>query len=248
MRFDTHFDTTESMRKQNGVSGSVKAQTQQANIKELAVMKGDSCVASRRLRLGRQVAFEHTTKTTADGQLACTFCACARGNNSPHQQVAVVCIRHSKRETRRQRMAVDIQAVVMMRAWNKAALADHFHTTLTHRLASFQMAMSMWKYLCIGTIRWDEDKKWEEFSGFSTFRTLLVGLLSSLSFLFLCTDSFKLNGQSEWFLSLTSSAADSTCWIDMGRLEPRVRDTPQKLGQQTLTDGRRSAWCVGALK
>ena len=87
-------------------------QTHQADIKELPAMKVDCCVASLLLRHGRQAALECTKKTTADGQLARTFCSCVRGNNSPHQQVAVVCIRHSKRETRRPKTAA-IQAVVM---------------------------------------------------------------------------------------------------------------------------------------
>ena len=167
---------------------------------------------------------------------------------TPHQQAAVVCIRHSKRETRRPRTA-DIQAVVMIRTWNKAMVADHFLTTLTHHLASFQTAMSLWKYPCVGMIRWDEDEKWEEPSVF-LLSTLLV-LLSSRPFLFLCADLFKLNSQSERFLPPTGSAANSTCWIsqknsDTGRLEPTVRDTPQKLGRQMLTDGQPSAWCVRA--
>ena len=53
-------------------------------------------------------------------QLPCTSYACVRGNNSPYQQAAVVCISHSKREIGRPRTA-DIQAVVMIRTWNKAA-------------------------------------------------------------------------------------------------------------------------------
>ena len=48
------------------------------------------------------VALEHTAKTSADGQEARTHCACVSGNNSPYQQAAVVCIRHSKEATGRQ--------------------------------------------------------------------------------------------------------------------------------------------------
>ena len=190
---------------------------------------------------------------TANGQLPRMFCTSMRWNYSSHQQVAVVCIRHSKKETRRPRTA-DIQAVVMILTWNKALFADHFHTT--HHLASFQMTMSLSKYPCVGTIRWDEDIKREEPS-VRVLLTLLVCLLSSLPFLFSGTDS--LNSQSEWFLSPTGSAADSTCWIgrktsDTGRLEPTVQDTQQKLGRETLTDGpklsdgRTSAWCVRACR
>lgn len=51
-------------------------------------------------------------------QQACMFCAWEkmRENNSPNQQVAVACIRHSIRGTKRAR----------------AVLAYHFHTNLTH--------------------------------------------------------------------------------------------------------------------
>ena len=45
------------------------------------------------------VALEHTAKTSADGQEARMNCACVSGNNSPYQQTAVVCIRHSKEAT-----------------------------------------------------------------------------------------------------------------------------------------------------
>ncbi len=41
----------------------------------------------------------NTPKTTANEQLAHTFWTCVRGNNSPYQPVAVVCICHLKRET-----------------------------------------------------------------------------------------------------------------------------------------------------
>ena len=93
---------------------TLKAQTHRTGIKELAATKADCCVASQRLHLGQKIIVEHTEKTTANGQLACTFCDCARGNNFPFQQAAIVCIRHSKRETGRPRTA-DIQDVVMKR-------------------------------------------------------------------------------------------------------------------------------------
>ena len=82
-----------------------KALTHQTDAKELATTKADCSVASRRLCLGQKVALEHNAKTTANGQLARTFCACVRGNNSPYQQVAVVCICYSKRDTGRPRTA-----------------------------------------------------------------------------------------------------------------------------------------------
>ena len=56
--------------------------TQQADDKELVVTKADCSIASRRLCIGQKVALEQTAKATVDGQLACTFCACMRGNNS----------------------------------------------------------------------------------------------------------------------------------------------------------------------
>ena len=45
------------------------------------------------------------TKSTANSQLACSSCTCVRGRNSPHHQVAVIYICHSKRETGRLRTA-----------------------------------------------------------------------------------------------------------------------------------------------
>ena len=87
-----------------GVS-PIKALTHQTDVKELAATKVDCSVASRRLCLGQKVALEHTAKTTANRLLARMFCACVRGNNSPYQQVAEVCIRHSKRDTGRPRTA-----------------------------------------------------------------------------------------------------------------------------------------------
>ncbi len=51
------------------------------------------------LRLNQKCALEHATKTTANEQLAHTLRTCVRGNNSPYQPVAVVCICHLKRET-----------------------------------------------------------------------------------------------------------------------------------------------------
>ena len=63
------------------------------------------------------------TKTTAVSQLAHLFCICVRGNNSPHQQAAVVSSHHSKRETGKLRTA-DIQTAVP----DKAAFAYHSHT------------------------------------------------------------------------------------------------------------------------
>ncbi len=71
------------------------------------------------LRLNQKVALEHATKTTANEQLAHTFWTCVRGNNSPYQPVAVVCICHLKRET-------GIARTVVIQTTNKAALVYHF--------------------------------------------------------------------------------------------------------------------------
>lgn len=48
-----------------------------------------------------KAALKHTTDTTADVQLAHTFCTSVRGNTSLYQQMAVVCNRNSRRESRK---------------------------------------------------------------------------------------------------------------------------------------------------
>ncbi len=58
---------------------------------------------------------EHTAKT------ACRFCACMRGNNSPCQQMAIVCVCLLKRESRSP-MTEDFQTV----AWPLLNHADQF--------------------------------------------------------------------------------------------------------------------------
>ncbi len=64
------------------------------------------------------------------------FSTYMRGNNSPYQQVAVVCIHHSKRKTERAWTA-DIPTI------NKAVLAYHFYTNLTrHRWISVFLTSS----------------------------------------------------------------------------------------------------------
>ncbi len=79
-------------------------------------MKADCC----HLRLGQKVALEHTSKTTCKGQLACTFCACVRGNNSPYQQGAVVCIFHSKMEIETRTAAIHTGAGHIIRISSKS--------------------------------------------------------------------------------------------------------------------------------
>lgn len=69
---------------------SLKLRTHQIEFKELTAKKTDYWVALRLLFLGQKDALEHTAKTTSNGQLACTFCACLRGNNSPYQREASV--------------------------------------------------------------------------------------------------------------------------------------------------------------
>ena len=54
---------------------TLKVETHQTNVKELAATKANCCVASCRRCLGQKVELEHPTKT-ANGQLARTFCAC----------------------------------------------------------------------------------------------------------------------------------------------------------------------------
>ena len=59
-------------------------------------------VKSKCLACKQEVVFEpsqnqNVENTKADGQLACILCPYRRGNNSPYQQVAVVCIHHSKK-------------------------------------------------------------------------------------------------------------------------------------------------------
>lgn len=51
--------------------------------------------ALHHLFLGQKVAFS-THHMTVNRQIAHTFCTCVKGNNSPNQQMAVVCICHSK--------------------------------------------------------------------------------------------------------------------------------------------------------
>lgn len=74
------------------VQGTLRAETHQVDITELAVTKADGCVTSQCLRLGQKLALEGSAQTTANGQLACTFYACMTGNNSTYLYVAVVCI------------------------------------------------------------------------------------------------------------------------------------------------------------
>lgn len=78
---------------------------------ELLAMKA----ASHHLGLSQKVRLEHTAKSTANGQLAQKCCRCLRGNNSPEQQVAVVCIQYSKKKNRTRTVAIQ--------TLNKAALA-----------------------------------------------------------------------------------------------------------------------------
>ena len=76
---------------------------------------------------------KHTAKITADGQSARTFCVCVRGNNSPPQQVAVVCIRHSKRETGRP-MTADISRcydTYIKQSGVYRPFSHHSHSTLS---------------------------------------------------------------------------------------------------------------------
>lgn len=65
-------------------------------------LKGpDSCIASCPVCLGQKTAPGPTANSAADSQIASKFCACVKGNTSPCNQVAVVCVCHFKWETRR---------------------------------------------------------------------------------------------------------------------------------------------------
>lgn len=111
-----------------------------------ATTKTDVFIASHKLCLGQKVALLLRDKHVLH------LCI--------NEQVVVVCICPSKRETRRPRTA-DIQTFF----YAKAAFAYHFHTILCRHLhgfswssvASFKMATSLWKYLCIGMT----NEKWE---------------------------------------------------------------------------------------
>lgn len=48
----------------------IKSQTQQMDIKELATTKTNCCIASRHLCMSQIAALEHTSKSTANSQLA----------------------------------------------------------------------------------------------------------------------------------------------------------------------------------
>lgn len=67
--------------------------THQSDIKEQALMKVNCCVARFHLCLGQNVARVSVP--------ACMLGTCVRGGNFIYQQVAVVCIHSSERETRR---------------------------------------------------------------------------------------------------------------------------------------------------
>lgn len=79
---------------------------------------------------------ENTSKTTANSQLAHAHCACLRITNSSYQQVAVVCICHSVRESRRPR-TVDTNS-------RKSSICSHPPQTVP--VSSFE-ATSLWKYV-----------------------------------------------------------------------------------------------------
>lgn len=67
-------------------------------------------------------------KTTADGQLARTFCACVRGNKSRYHEVAVFCKCHSKEKNQ-----TAVECRYTNRCYHKSEFTHHFPTTLPNR-------------------------------------------------------------------------------------------------------------------
>ncbi len=72
----------------------LKAGTHKADVKEQEVTKANGRIAS-----DQKSAREHTAQTTADGKLTHAFYACVREVSCLFQQVSIVYIHHSKRET-----------------------------------------------------------------------------------------------------------------------------------------------------
>ena len=159
------------------------------------------------------------------------FCTCVRGNTSPYQQVAVVYIHHSKRDTRRP-MAVDIY---------KHEMKQHLPTILTplslRRFCNITTSNREYLKMMNDQMRWS----WKMI--FVCVPSWRSHCFAHFNFSSLAPILLELNSQSEWFHSPTASVPDSTCWIswktaDKGRLVQTVRDTPQKL--RLLTDARLS--------
>lgn len=98
-------------------------------IKELVTTKVNCGIASLILCLGKKVSLEQVAKTTANGQLAFMFCICMRENNSPYQQVTVVC--HSKSETERARTG-DEKSLLCLPSWLRHLLAFDIFWTKEH--------------------------------------------------------------------------------------------------------------------
>lgn len=109
-------------------------------------------------------------------------------------------------------------------------------------VTSFQMAMSLWKYFCIGII----NEKQEEPSA-----CCLLAILTS-PFLFSCTDS--LNWTANWS---GLSCRQATLQIEHAQLAKKLQTSANGAGHTTrnratnahrrLEIGRPSNWCVGAV-
>lgn len=155
---------------------NVKAVAHQAGIKELAPMKADCVVA---LCLGIKGALEHTAKNAINGQLACMFCICMRGN-TVYTSRWHLSFRNKNRDqdcgyTNREKSSVCLPFWIWIMLINKSSIS------------SFQMAMSLWKYLHVGMLEYVYVKLEEPFVcdswlwhllAFLTFVFLRTGLLS----------------------------------------------------------------------
>ena len=118
-------------------------------------------------------------KTTANGQLAHTICACVRWNISPYQQAAVVCTRHSKKSK-----PEDWQDCGYKQTLDKAAFAYHVHTTLALVRQFRNLIENIYdKKLQMAVVL----KNVSIFLRVPSWRSRL--LLCSLPFVFSCTDS-----------------------------------------------------------
>lgn len=123
---------------------------------------------------------------------------------------------------------------------------------ISHKWHWFQQVSqtaALLSYRIRSSFRWNEDEKRVP----SWLRCLLA---FDTSFSLLVQWFTKLNSQSEWSLTLTGTAANSTIWIGWEAINggPAVRDTLQKTSltdahqeSPTLADGHMSAWCVMAL-
>lgn len=195
---------------------NVKAVAHQAGIKELAPMKADCVVA---LCLGIKGALEHTAKNAINGQLACMFCICMRGN-TVYTSRWHLSFRNKNRDqdcgyTNREKSSVCLPFWIWIMLINKLI---NFFIPDGHVIMKIFACWNAW--ICICKIR----------------RAFCVWLLTLTftcfsHFRFFTHWSAKLNCQSEWSLS------PATQFNLLNRLKtntdfnlPMVQTTPQKPG------------------